>query len=264
MQKILDQRLLDSEAALWWLGQAGYVVRAADVTVMIDPYLSDSAGKDSPEFSRLYPAPINPTELSVDIYIVTHDHLDHLDPDTVSHYHGKERTWFVAPRQAAKKLALLGIPADRIIILHAGETWRFGSTEITGVFTVPTSADVLDTTGYLIKFGNGRSFYHTSDTEYHPLVVAAAPKKPEVMVVPINGKWGNPGPEKAALFARAVQPGYVLPNHYDLMELNAENPESFKWFCFQNGMSKQCIIPTRMQPFVWSNRATEASIKNNQ
>lgn len=252
MQKILEHPLMESEAALWWLGQAGYVVRVADLTIVIDPYLSDSAGKDSPEFRRLYPPPVNPAELSADIYIVTHDHLDHLDPDTISQYTGKEKTWFVAPRQAAKKLASLGIPTKRIMILHAGEIWRFGSAEITGVFAIPTGADVLDTTGYFIRLDNGRSFYHTSDTEYHPLVVAAAPKKPEIMVVPINGKWGNPGPEKAAAFAQALQPKYVFPNHYDLMELNAENPESFKWFCFQNGMSRQCIIPARMQPFIWS------------
>lgn len=253
MQKILEYKLLETEAALWWLGQAGYVVRVADLTVVIDPYLSDSAGKDSPEFSRLYHTPMEPNELSADIYIVTHDHLDHLDPATVTHYSRKETTWFVAPRQAAKKLILLGVPAGRIVILHAGETWQLGSAEITGVFTVPTSADVLDTTGYLIKFRNGRSFYHTSDTEYHPLVVAAAPREPDVMLVPINGKWGNPGPEKAASFAHAIQPRYVLPNHYDLMELNAENPESFRWFCSQHQMAEKCIIPTRMKPFIWSN-----------
>ncbi len=251
MKEILEHRLSDSEAALWWLGQAGYVIRVAELTVVIDPYLSDSAAKDAPEFLRLYPSPIRPDELSADIYIITHDHLDHLDPDTILSYTKKNETWFVAPRQAAKKLRSLGIPARRIVTLHAGDTWCLGSTEITGVFALPTAADVLDTTGYFIKFGNGRNFYHTSDTEYHPLVLAAAPKKPEVMLVPINGKWGNPGPEQAASFAHAVQPTCVLPNHYDLMGLNAENPNVFKWFCAQKKMNTQCIIPVRMQSYVW-------------
>ncbi len=152
MREILDYKLTETEAALWWLGQAGYVARAGDLTVVIDPYLSDSAGESSPEFSRLYPTPIKPSELSADVYVVTHDHLDHLDPDTLAQYSGKEQTWFVAPRQAARKLVSLGIPAERIMILHADETWRLGSLEITGVFTIPTGADVLDTTGYLIQF----------------------------------------------------------------------------------------------------------------
>lgn len=252
MKSILDHQLSASDAALWWLGQAGYVVRTTELVVAIDPYLSDSAATGAGEFSRLYPTPINPAALSADIYIVTHDHLDHLDPSTISLYTGKDRTWFVAPRQAAKKLVLLGIPEEQIVILHTGETWRSHAVEITGVFALPTSADVLDTTGYLVKFGNSRSFYHTSDTAFHPLVLAAAPKEPEVMLVPINGKWGNPGPEEAALFAQAIQPRYVLPNHYDLMELNSENPETFKWFCSQCGMAGQCLMPVRMQPFVWN------------
>lgn len=251
MKTILDHKLLTSEAALWWLGQAGYVVRVAGLTVVIDPYLSDSAGTDSPEFSRRYPPPIKPEELSADIIIITHDHLDHLDPDTLSHYKKKKDTWFVAPRLAAKKLPGLGIPEDRIVTVNVGETKLFDSHEVTGIFALPTGVDVLDTTGYLIKFANGRSIYHTSDTWFHSIVLSAAPKEVEVMLVPINGKWGNPGPEQAAAFAQAVQPTFVMPNHYDMMELNAENPASFKWFCEKNGLGNRCIIPERMKPFVW-------------
>jgi L-ascorbate 6-phosphate lactonase len=252
MKTILDHKLLTSEAAVWWLGQAGYVIRVVGLTVVIDPYLSDSAGTDSPEFSRRYPPPIKPEELSADIYIITHDHLDHLDPDTLSRYKKKYDTWFVAPRQAAKKLVDLGIPEGRIVVLNIGETWCFDSHEVNGIFALPTGVDVLDTTGYLIKFANGRSIYHTSDTQFHPIVLAAAPREPEVMLVPINGKWGNPGPEQAAAFTLAVQPKFVLPNHYDMMALNAENPASFKWFCENNGLVNRCIIPEPMQPFVWS------------
>lgn len=252
MKQILDVQLSPSEAALWWLGQAGYVIRSADITVVIDPYLSDSAAEAAPELPRLYPAPLDPTILSVDVYIVTHDHLDHLDPGVIIPYKDKNKTWFVAPRQAAKKLISLGIPEEQVVVLHAGESWRFRAVEVTGVFTVPTGADVLDTTGYSVMFANGRNVYHTSDTEFHPLVLAAAPKEPEVMLVPINGKWGNPGPEQAALFAQAIQPRFVLPNHYDLMALNAENPDTFKWFCAKYELTDRCVISERMRPLIWN------------
>jgi len=251
VKEIIDYRLSPPQAALWWLGQAGYIIRSGEVVLAIDPYLSDAAAEGAPEFSRLYPPPLKPELLDVDVYVITHDHLDHLDPVTISMYRSKETTMFVAPRQAAQKLVTLGIAAKNIIILHAGESWRRGTMEITGVFALATSADVIDTTGYYIKFDNGRSIYHTSDTEYHSLVVAAAPKNAEVVLMPINGKWGNPGPDKAAMFAKQLNPVYVLPNHYDLMALNAENPEIFKWFCTQQGIGEHCIVPTRMEPFVW-------------
>ncbi|MCC2599904.1 MBL fold metallo-hydrolase [Sphingobacterium sp. FBM7-1] len=254
MEKILDFQLSPSEAALWWLGQAGYIIRSADMTIVIDPYLSDSAAQGAPEFSRLYPVPIEPAALRADLYVVTHDHLDHLDPETIIPYRYKDTTWFVAPRQAAKKLIELGVPEKQVVVLHANENREFGSIEISGVFAIPTSIDVLDTTGYKIQFSNGRSVYHTSDTEYHPLVLAAAPKKPEVMLVPINGKWGNPNPEQAVLFAKTVEPRFVQPNHYDLMALNAENPEIFQWYCGQYDLADRCITPVRMRPFIWNDQ----------
>lgn len=251
MKEILDYRLSETQAALWWLGQAGYIIKSGGMVLAIDPYLSDAAATGAPEFSRVYPPPLNPELLDVNVYLVTHDHLDHLDPVTISLYRPKNTTTFVAPRQAAQKLVSLGIAAENIIVLHAGESRRLGTMEITGVFALPTSADVIDTTGYLIRFDNGRSLYHTSDTEYHPLVVAAAPKNTDVVLMPINGKWGNPAADKAAVFAKQLDPVYVLPNHYDLMALNAENPEIFKWFCVQQGIGGRCVIPTRMLPFVW-------------
>ena len=58
-------------------------------------------------------------------------------------------------------------------------------------------------------------------------------------------------PGQAALWFLG-QAGYVLPNHYDLMELNAENPQTFAWFCQKRQLRTRCVIPPVMQPFVWA------------
>lgn len=251
MRSILEYTLSPPQAAMWWLGQAGYIIRASGLTVVIDPYLSDSAAKDAAEFTRLYPAPIQPEDLKADIYIITHDHLDHLDPGTLSEYQHKQDTWFVAPLLAARKLVAIGIPEHRIVTVSVGENKTIEGLVVSGIFALPTGPDVLDTTGYHITFANGRNVYHTSDTQFHPLLIAAAPQTPEVMMVPVNGKWGNPGPEQAAELSYALQPKFVMPNHYDMMALNGENPGVFKWYCAKMNMQEQCIIPERMQPFVW-------------
>ncbi len=252
MKGILDYRLLPGEAALWWLGQSGYIIRSTDLTIAIDPYLSDAAAIGMPEFTRLYPPPFAGDQLCVDIYVVTHNHADHLDPETVQAYAYKDTTRFIAPRLACKKLEALGVPASRITRVDVGEQWSDATVGITGIFTLPTGADVLDTAGYLIRFANGRELYHTSDTQYHPLVVAAAPRKPEVMVVPINGKWGNTNAQQAAEFAVHLQPAIVIPNHYDMMALNGENPDIFRWFCEQSGLGNACTVASLMHPIRWS------------
>jgi L-ascorbate 6-phosphate lactonase len=82
-------------------------------------------------------------------------------------------------------------------------------------------------------------------------LLQAAPRGVEAMLVPINGKWGNLNAEQAAELTAAVGPRYVFPNHYDLMALNAENPETFRWFCRQLKLAAQCLTPPVMQAFIW-------------
>lgn len=258
MTSLRQHSLREPEAALWWLGQAGYLLRSDQLLIGIDPYLTDSAAGKNREFTRTFPPPLAPESLSVDIMIITHDHGDHLDPETLGRYPDKSTTRFIGPRHVARRLRSLGIPTERITVVEAGDRWEMAGVTITGVFALPTGPDVLDTTGYLISFANGRSVYHTSDTSYHSLLLAAAPSRPDVLLVPINGKWGNLGVEEALSLTRAIRPRYVFPNHYDLMALNTENPETFRWLCRNTSLPTECVIPTRMQPFVWSSEALHA------
>lgn len=85
MEKIIHYNLLSQQAAVWWLGQAGYIIKSMDLTIALDPYLSDAAAEGAPEFTRLYPTPIAPEALDVSLFLVTHDHLDHLDPVTIQY-----------------------------------------------------------------------------------------------------------------------------------------------------------------------------------
>jgi L-ascorbate 6-phosphate lactonase len=252
MKTVKKLELEANQAALWFLGQAGYLLRAAGVTVAIDLYLSDSVQTILPEFGRLLPVPLEPEDLAVDLYLVTHAHSDHLDPETIRRYRHKENTRFVAPRLAARRLIDLGVPPVCVARLDAGEQLSCRNVSITGVFALPTGADVLDTTGYLLTFENGRSVYHTSDTAFTPLLLQAAPKDVEVLLLPINGKWGNLTVEQAVELTAFVKPRYVLPNHYDMMALNAENPQTFRWLCRQRQVATHCVIPTIMEPFVWA------------
>ena len=65
------------------LGQSGYILKTESSEIIIDPYLSDSVNRVAGR-PRLLPIPLKPEEIFCDAVICTHDHLDHLDPDTVS------------------------------------------------------------------------------------------------------------------------------------------------------------------------------------
>jgi L-ascorbate 6-phosphate lactonase len=186
--------------------------------------------------------------MKVEVIIITHDHLDHLDPETLERYPHKDTTTFVAPRFAARKLAQLGI-RDIVKVDH-GETAEVRGATFTGVFALATGPDAVDTAGYHVIFANGRNWYHASDTAFCDLLLQAAPKT-EVLITPINGKWGNLDVEESIALTEAVQPRFVIPCHYDVMALNSENPETFRYFWSARGKPTQAVVLDYETPFVW-------------
>lgn len=245
-----DIKIKETEAAVYFLGQAGYFIKSCERTVLIDPYLSDSAGKSDKRFSRLYPVPVEPGKLYADIFILTHDHLDHLDPETIENYGIEKDTVYIAPHLTVKHLYKLGIPDERIITIDCGETRIVRDVEVTGIFALGTSKDSIDTTGYKIKFNNGKSIYHTADTAYCELLEKSA-EYADVMLACINGKYGNMNAEQAALLAKNLGVLYAVPNHYDVMALNSENPELFRYLCEVNGIGERCRILEPGKPFIF-------------
>jgi len=245
-----DNEVPADKAALWFLGQAGYYMKSGNCTVMIDPYLTDSCGKSSPLFSRCIPTPVDPAKVTTDIFITTHDHTDHLDPETIEAYAYKENTLFVSPRHTAKHLAKLNIPPENIKVIDHGDIMQLHGVKIEGVFALATDAGSVDTCGYKLTFDNGKSVYHTADTAYCDLLLQAAPNA-DVLLTCINGKFGNLNIAQAIELTRAVNPKYVIPNHYDIMALNSENPESFRYFYESMKLPAQCVILEIMKQFTW-------------
>ena len=250
MDLIAGVNLQPDQAVLLPLGQAGYLLHSCGVTVVIDPYLSDSVGADAPEFSRAFPPPIQPGDLKADVFIVTHNHADHLDPETVGPYRHKAVTTFVAPRLAAVKLCALGVPEANIVRVDSGEEVDVRGLRVRGVYAIPNTPEVIDTAGYRIEFPNGRSVYHTADTGFSGLFLKAAPNA-EVLLVCINGKWGNLDAMEAARLTAAVGPKVAIPNHYDVMKRNSENPETFAYFARREAPDVRVRILRALEPLVW-------------
>src|SRR5689334_13021117 len=83
---------LPGTITLWWLGQAGFILKSpAGVTAVLDPYLSNSCkalGEQSGfNMDRQFPPPIAPEDLvGVQAYLMTHSQQDHVAPETLAAY----------------------------------------------------------------------------------------------------------------------------------------------------------------------------------
>ncbi|MDD6564387.1 MAG: MBL fold metallo-hydrolase, partial [Clostridiales bacterium] len=69
-----------------WLGQAGLLFETENKIIMVDPYLSDSVEKIEPQNKRRVPVDKSFFDIKPDIIVLTHNHLDHTDPDTLKHF----------------------------------------------------------------------------------------------------------------------------------------------------------------------------------
>lgn len=160
LTRLSGLELAPGQIALWHLGQSSFALRAAGATVLIDPYLA-------PHPDRLVPPPFAPEEASaVDVIACTHDHLDHLDRETLPALAAASpEAIVVVPRPFADDVARLGIAPGRIVGAQPGETIGAGSVAI---HVLPACHGDDPAAGY--GFGRERSegLYRSSATSLSP------------------------------------------------------------------------------------------------
>jgi len=244
---------------LWWLGQSGYLLRAADRHVLIDPYLSDSltrkyAGTDKPHV-RMSERVIDPARLDfIDIVTASHAHTDHLDPDTLGPlFRVNAGLRFVVPASIAALAAeRAGMAADVPIGLDAG-----ASVEIDGItiHAIPAAHNQLDRDasgrhlylGYVI-YAFGLRIFHSGDTLWYPgMEDVLRPFRVDVALLPINGNRperrvaGNLDAAEAVGLASAIGAGLTIPCHYDMFTFNTADAADFVRVALRAGIGHRVL-----------------------
>lgn len=199
------------------LGQSGYRIRTAGCDLLLDPYLSDSVNRVAGR-PRLLPIPIDPATFSCDAVICTHDHLDHLDPDTVTRLPREQL--FITTLGGKEKLRSLG--RENVIALKEGESVSVGDVSLTAVF----AAHTVEAFGLILR-AEGKTLYFSGDTLYDERLLAIGGYHPDVAFLCINGRLGNMNAEEACRTAERIGARYSIPNHYDMFASNAEDPHRF-------------------------------------
>ena len=200
-----------------FLGQSGYLLQTENTTILIDPYLSDSVNRVAGR-PRMLPVPLNPAEICCDAVICTHNHLDHLDPDTIAQIHDKQL--YITTNEGKAVLNRLG--RHTVVALHVGESIVVGDFEITAVFADHT----VEAFGLIVKAEN-KTLYFSGDTLYNEKLFDVAKYKPDVTCICINGRLGNMNVKEALITAERIGAKVNIPNHYDMFASNAEDPRAF-------------------------------------
>ncbi|MEP6663315.1 MAG: MBL fold metallo-hydrolase, partial [Verrucomicrobiota bacterium] len=206
---------------------------------------------------RQVPPPIAARDLvGVDLYLITHSHQDHLDPETIAPYRKDGgRGPFIAPAEARERLHSIGVPETETTMVWPNKSITVGDLTARATFAIPFGGDDLTHVGYLIFVKGGPTLYFTGDTSYDEVLPdAVAPHKPDVLVTVINGAFRNLGPADAALLAKRLKVKIVIPCHHDLFLDNCQPPQMLHTNLKLQGMGDAYRLLEQGVPFQFPSR----------
>lgn len=202
-----------------WLTQAGLLFESEKITILTDPYLSDSVGKRSPEKHRRIPVEDRFFAVEPNVILITHNHLDHLDPETLSVYLGEGRSpkCVLAPEGAYRELVKMG-GEHNYVLLSPHTVWsECGVT----FYSVRAAHSDPDACGFIIDDGE-KTYYVSGDTLYNfdviDDVLDLVENGVDYAFLPINGKGNNMNARDAADFAYEIGAHTAIPLHYGLFD----------------------------------------------
>jgi L-ascorbate metabolism protein UlaG (beta-lactamase superfamily) len=217
----------------FWIGHASTYVEIDGLRVLLDPVFAERVSPLPVGPRRFHPPPIALADLPpIDAVLISHDHYDHLDMDTVRHLAARGARFFV-PLGIGAHLELWGVPASRIEELAWWEERTIGGVRFVCTPTRHYSGRGLrDRSATLWSSwsvaGPRHRFFYSGDTGYATLFQdIGARMGPFDMAFIKIGAYG-PGaswidihmpPEEAVRVSRDVRARRMFPVHWSTFNL---------------------------------------------
>ena len=197
-----------------WIGQAGLLIETKGKKILVDPYLSDSVVKVNPRNYRRQPVDKRFLEMQPDVLVFTHNHLDHLDPETVPYYLQREQGVLVlSPNSCFTEVKKFGGNHNYVKFDRHCE-WTEGEVHFKAVLAQHSDPTPI---GVIIDDGETR-IYITGDTLYDSDIFEDITQPIDVLFLPINGVGNNMNKTDAARFTRKIAPKKVVPLHWGMFD----------------------------------------------
>ena len=196
------------------IGQAGLLLQTGDLTIMIDPYFTDSVGAIDPNKHRRVEMDEALWTIRPDVLIFTHDHLDHHDPETAKRILSAHKGITVlCPNSVWQKVRQNG--GDHNYVLFDRHTqWTEQGVRFSAVKAAHSDSFAI---GVVIKAEN-RNFYITGDTLYNKEIFPDLPETIHYIFLPVNGVGNNMNAFDAARFVKKCGAKIAFPMHVGMFD----------------------------------------------
>lgn len=196
-----------------FLGQAGWLLNIDGVKILIDPYLSDSVKKVNPKAYRRQPVDDRYLHIVPDFLLISHDHRDHLDPETLPHYlDAGGHITVLSPRSVWDKIRKAD--GNNYIDFNRHSVWREKGITVSAVKAAHSDPAAV---GFLIEAAS-KSVYYSGDTLYNTEIFEDVPQNPDAMMVVVNGVGNNMNLEDAKALAARLSPKTVFSMHFGMLD----------------------------------------------
>lgn len=197
-----------------WIGQAGLLIETGGKKIMVDPYLSDSVEAINPKNWRRVAVDENLFEEDIDMIVITHDHLDHLDPQTLERFLKKDKILTVlAPYNAWQQVRKNGKNRN-YVMFNRGTVWTRDGIIFTAVKAEHSDLPAI---GFIIDDGEFK-VYVTGDTLYNKDIFPELPKNLDAVFLPVNGVGNNMNISDAKQFAKMTEAKKAIPIHWGMFD----------------------------------------------
>lgn len=183
------------------LGQAGLLFDLDGVRVMVDPYLSNSVERLEPKNYRRQPIDESFFDIKPDILVLTHNHLDHTDPETLKKLFSRHNGICVLASGNAWQTVRKFGGDNNYIMFNRGTVWTEKGIRFEAIHAEHSDDKAV---GVIISY-DGKNYYITGDTLYNKKVIKDINVPIDVVFLPINGVGNNMNMTDAAQFAREIK-----------------------------------------------------------
>ncbi|MGO4317571.1 MULTISPECIES: MBL fold metallo-hydrolase [Agrobacterium] len=259
-----EPRIDGKDIRVTFVGHASFLIQTAGLNILIDPVWSQ---RTSP-FSFAGPKRVNPPGIRfedlppIDLVLVTHNHYDHLDMETLKRLHVAHKPLFITPL-GNDAIIRTGVEAARIKVGDWGDVLEIGSVKIHFEPCHHWSARGLNDrrmalwAAFVIETPYGK-IYHIGDTGFHDgLNYHAARKKHgefRLANLPFGAyepRWFMKGqhqnPAEAVEGMKICGAAHVCGHHWGTVQLTDEAVEA-PLVALKAALAEQGIEESRFQP----------------